>query len=119
MADSPPASSPIVRAVQRVVDVREEEAKALAWSCAYFFFALSSYYIIRPVRDAMGTAGGTRNLQWLFLGTMTAMLLVHPPFGALVAKLPRRKFVAYANRFFVSNLAIFYLLLRILPETRL
>ncbi|MGH7694891.1 MAG: NTP/NDP exchange transporter [Gemmatimonadaceae bacterium] len=119
MADSPPASSPIIRAVQRVVDVREEEAAALAWSCAYFFFALSSYYIIRPVRDAMGTAGGTRNLQWLFLGTMTAMLLVHPPFGALVAKLPRRKFVAYANRFFVSNLAIFYLLLRILPETRL
>ncbi|HEV8363164.1 MAG TPA: MFS transporter [Gemmatimonadaceae bacterium] len=119
MADSPPASSPIIRAVQRVVDVREEEAKALAWSCAYFFFALSSYYIIRPVRDAMGTAGGTRNLQWLFLGTMTAMLLVHPPFGALVAKLPRRKFVAYANRFFVSNLAIFYLLLRVLPETRL
>ena len=119
MADSPPAKSAIVRAIQRVVDVREEEATALAWSCAYFFFALSSYYIIRPVRDAMGTAGGTRNLQWLFLGTMTAMLLVHPPFGALVAKLPRRKFVAYANRFFVSNLAIFYLLLRVLPETRL
>jgi len=119
MADSPPAKSAIVRAIQRVVDVREEEATALAWSCAYFFFALSSYYIIRPVRDAMGTAGGTRNLQWLFLGTMTAMLLVHPPFGALVAKLPRRKFVAYANRFFVLNLAIFYVLLRILPETRL
>jgi AAA family ATP:ADP antiporter len=119
MADSPPARSAIVRAIQRVVDVREEEATALAWSCAYFFFALSSYYIIRPVRDAMGTAGGTRNLQWLFLGTMTAMLLVHPPFGALVAKLPRRKFVSYANRFFVVNLAIFYLLLRILPETRL
>lgn len=119
MADSPPAKSAIVRAIQRVVDVREEEATALAWSCAYFFFALSSYYIIRPVRDAMGTAGGTRNLQWLFLGTMTAMLLVHPPFGALVAKLPRRKFVSYANRFFVLNLAIFYVLLRILPETRL
>ncbi len=119
MADSAPAKSEIVRAIQRVVDVREEEATALAWSCAYFFFALSSYYIIRPVRDAMGTAGGTRNLPWLFLGTMAAMLLVHPPFGALVAKLARRRFVAYANRFFVSNLAIFYVLLRVLPESRL
>jgi AAA family ATP:ADP antiporter len=117
---APPAStSAVIRAVQRVVDVREEEAIALAWSCAYFFFVLSSYYIIRPVRDAMGTAGGTRNLQWLFLGTMTAMLLVHPPFGALVAKFPRRTFVAWANRFFISNLAIFYVLLRVLPETRL
>ncbi|MGQ0639355.1 MAG: NTP/NDP exchange transporter [Gemmatimonadaceae bacterium] len=119
MREAPPAKSPFVRAIQRVVDLREEEARALAWSCAYFFFALSSYYIIRPLRDAMGTAGGTRNLQWLFLGTMTAMLLVHPPFGALVAKLPRRKFVSYANRFFISNLAVFYVLLRVLPETRL
>src|SRR5688500_5264350 len=98
MPDSLRTSSPVIRAVQRVVDVREDEARALAWSCAYFFFVLSSYYIIRPVRDAMGTAGGTRNLQWLFLGTLTAMLLVHPPFGALVAKLPRRRFVSYANR---------------------
>ena len=110
--------SAIVRAVQRVVDVREEEARALAWSCAYFFFVLSSYFIIRPVRDAMGTAGGTRNLQWLFLGTVTAMLLVHPPFGALVAKFPRRKFVAWSNRFFIANLAIFYVLMRVLPESR-
>ena len=108
----------MVRAVQRVVDVREEEARALAWSCAYFFFVLSSYFIIRPVRDAMGTAGGTRNLQWLFLGTVTAMLLVHPPFGALVAKFPRRKFVAWSNRFFIANLAIFYVLMRVLPESR-
>ncbi|MGH7711912.1 MAG: NTP/NDP exchange transporter [Gemmatimonadaceae bacterium] len=99
--------------------MREDEARALAWSCAYFFFVLSSYYIIRPVRDAMGTAGGTRNLPWLFLGTMTAMLLVHPPFGALVAKLPRRRFVSYANRFFVANLAVFYVLLRVLPESQL
>jgi AAA family ATP:ADP antiporter len=119
MSDAPPAKSAFVRLIQKVVDVREEEAAALAWSCAYFFFALSSYYIIRPVRDAMGTAGGTRNLPWLFLGTMTAMLLVHPPFGALVAKFPRRKFVSYANRFFIANLLVFFALLRILPEDRL
>lgn len=119
MPESQPTKSPFVRLVQKAVDVREEEATALLWSCAYFFFVLSSYYIIRPLRDAMGTAGGTRNLQWLFLGTMTAMLLVHPPFGALVAKFPRRRFVAWSNRFFISNLAVFYMLLRFLPESNL
>lgn len=107
--------SAIVRIVQRVVDVREDELRALAWSCAYFFLILSCYYIIRPLREEMGVAGGVRNLPWLFTGTLTAMLLVHPPFGALVAKLPRRRFVSVANRFFLANLLIFYVLLRVLP----
>jgi AAA family ATP:ADP antiporter len=119
MADARPSTSPFVRAVQRVVDVREDEIRALTWSCAYFFFVLSSYYIIRPLRDAMGVAGGTRNLQWLFLGTLTAMFLVHPPFAALVAKLPRRRFVTLANRFFLLNLAVFYVLMRTLSESQL
>ncbi|HJU73724.1 MAG TPA: MFS transporter [Gemmatimonadaceae bacterium] len=119
MRESPPAKSPVIRLIQKAVDVREEEATALFWSCTYFFFVLSSYYIIRPLRDAMGTAGGTRNLQWLFLGTMTAMLIVHPPFAALVTKFPRRTFVAWANRFFIANLAIFYVLMRFLPESQL
>jgi AAA family ATP:ADP antiporter len=119
MADARPSTSPLVRAVQRVVDVREDEIRALTWSCAYFFFVLSSYYIIRPLRDAMGVAGGTRNLQWLFLGTLTAMFVVHPPFAALVAKLPRRRFVTLANRFFLLNLAVFYVLMRTLSESQL
>lgn len=115
-----PAALPsgFVRAIQRIVDVREDEAQALAWSCAYFFFVLSSYYIIRPLRDEMGVAGGTRNLPWLFTGTLIAMLLVHPPFGALVARFPRRKFVSYANRFFLLNLLIFFTLLKVLPDDR-
>lgn len=105
----------MARAVHRVVDVRDEEVHALGWSCAYFFLILSCYYIIRPLREEMGVAGGVRNLPWLFTGTLIAMLLVHPPFGALVAKLPRRRFVAVANRFFLANLAMFYVLLRVLP----
>ena len=119
MPDARPPASPLVRAVQRVVDVREDEVHALAWSCAYFFFVLSSYYIIRPLRDAMGVAGGTRNLQWLFLGTLSAMFVVHPPFAALVARLPRRRFVTLANRFFLLNLAVFYVLMRTLSESQL
>ncbi len=118
MADARPPASPLIRAVQRVVDVREDEVRALTWSCAYFFFTLSSYYIIRPLREEMGVAGGVRNLQWLFTGTLTAMLLVHPPFAALVARFPRRQFVSYANRFFLANLLLFFVLLRVLPENQ-
>jgi AAA family ATP:ADP antiporter len=104
-------------ALQRVVDVRQDEVRALWLSCAYFFCVLSSYYIIRPLREEMGVAGGVRNIPWLFTGTMVAMLAVHPPFAALVARLPRRRFIAYANRFFIANLLVFFVVLRALrPE---
>jgi len=91
--------------------VRPEEVRALLWSFAYFFCLLASYYILRPLRDEMGVAGGVRNLQWLFTGTFLAMLAAVPLYGALVARLPRRWFIPFVYHFFVANLAIFWILL--------
>ncbi len=99
--------------LRRAVDVRPHEVRALLWSFAYFFCLLCSYYILRPLRDEMGIAGGVRNLQWLFTGTFVAMLLAVPVFGALVARLPRRRFIPLAYRFFIVNILIFFLLLRL------
>ncbi|MGH7367711.1 MAG: NTP/NDP exchange transporter [Candidatus Rokuibacteriota bacterium] len=100
------------RLLRRTVDVREHETAALVASCAYFFFVLSAYYVIRPVRDEMGVAGGVENLAWLFTGTLVGMLLVHPLFTALVARLPRRRFVPLIYRFFMVNLVVFFLVFR-------
>lgn len=105
-----------VKTLQRTVPVKEEEIHVLFLSCAYFFFVLSAYYIIRPLRDEMGVAGGVRNLSWLFTGTLVAMLVVHPPFAALVARLPRKRFIPITYRFFMANLLIFFFLLKLLPE---
>src|SRR5687767_2514500 len=72
---------------------------------------LASYYILRPLRDEMGVAGGVRNLQWLFTATFVTMLAAVPVYGALVARLPRRCFIPLVYHFFVANLAVFWLLL--------
>jgi AAA family ATP:ADP antiporter len=106
---------PVGRALNRVVAVRPDELRSLLLAAAYFFFILSSYYVIRPLRDEMGVAGGVRNLPWLFTGTLVAMLLIHTPFAALVARLPRRRFVTITFRFFLVNLLLFYALLRLVP----
>ncbi|MGE0556507.1 MAG: NTP/NDP exchange transporter [Gemmatimonadales bacterium] len=103
-------SGPLTRLLERLVDIKPDEVRATLWAAAYFFFLFASYYILRPIRDQAGLAGGVRNLPWLFTGTMIAMLLVNPPFAALVAKLPRQKFVPLAYRFFILNLVVFYLL---------
>ena len=83
----------------------------MLWSFAYFFCLLAAYYILRPLRDEMGVAGGVRNLQWLFTATFLVMLAVVPLYGALVARIARRRFIPLVYHFFVLNLAMFWLLL--------
>ena len=107
------------RWLSRVVAVRPEEVRALLWSFAYFFCLLAAYYILRPLRDEMGVAGGVKNLQWLFSATFVTMLAAVPCYGALVARLPRRRFIPLVYHFFVANLAIFWLLLTLGVEKQM
>lgn len=95
----------------RVVDVRPEEVQILFWCWLYIFAVLSSYYIMRPIRDQMGVAGGVQNLQWLFTGTLLGMVAVNLPFAYLVKTLPRQRFIPLTYRFFALNIILFAALL--------
>lgn len=103
----------LYRLLKPIIDVRPSEIRSLGWSWLYIFSVLSSYYILRPIRDDMGVAGGVENLQWLFTGTLLGMIIVNPPFAALVARLPRVRFIGITYRFFIVNLLLFALLLNI------
>lgn len=97
----------------RAVRVQPQERRALLWSFGYFFFLMTGYYVMRPLRDAMGIAGGTRNLPWLFTATFLVLIIVQPVYGATVARLARRRFIPLIYHFFVANIAIFWLLLHL------
>ena len=99
------------RLLRRVIDVRPEEAPVLFWCWLYIFAVLSSYYIMRPIRDEMGVAGGVNNLQWLFTGTLIGMVVLNLPFAWLVKTLPRSRFIPLTYRFFALNIIIFAALL--------
>jgi AAA family ATP:ADP antiporter len=107
------ADGAVYRLLRRAIDLRPDEVRALAWSWLYIFSVLSAYYIIRPIRDDMGVASGVETLPWLFTGTLLGMMLVNPPFAALVARLPRVRFISFAYRFFMANLLLFFLLLKV------
>ncbi len=107
------AETPLYRLVRRLANVEPAELTALAWSFLYFFTLLCGYYIIRPMRDAMGIAGGVDKLQWLFTGTFLVMLAAVPLFGWVASRFPRRQFVPYVYYFFIANLVLFFLLFRL------
>ncbi len=92
---------------------------AVLWSAGYFFFLLTSYYLLRPVREAMGIERGADKLPWLMTGTMAAMFFVNPAFAALVSRFPRRRFIPITYRCFALNLIGFYVLFRLVPKQQI
>jgi AAA family ATP:ADP antiporter len=94
-------------AARRLIAVKPEEAPALAWAWLYIFAVLSSYYIMRPIREQMAVAGGVQNIQWLFTATLAGLLLLNVPFAYLVKTLPRSRFIPITYRFFAANILLF------------
>ena len=102
--------------LNRVVAVEDNEIRPMLWAALYYFLLLAAYFVIRPIRDEMGVAGGVRNLPWLFLGTLVGMLLIHPLFSALVSRMPRGRFIPLSYTFFAVNLVIFWYVFQTISE---
>jgi len=92
----------------KFVHLERHEVLVVAWSFACFFCILSSYYILRPVRDAMAVSSGTDTIPYLFLATFITTLLTAPVFGWIASRYPRRVFLPWVFLFFVSNILIFW-----------
>lgn len=95
--------------LQRLINVKPEEVKALMWGWLYIFVLFIAYYVLRPIRDELGVAGGVENLSWLFLGTLLSMIALNPLYAWATKKWSREKFIALTYRFFSLNLLLFML----------
>lgn len=109
------AAAPQRGPLARLIDIRPGEGPALAWSWAYIFSILAAYYVLRPIRDQMGLAGGIENLPWLFTATLVGMLTLNLPFAWLVKQMPRARFVPLTYRFFALNILGFAAALYLAP----
>ena len=100
-----------VAATSKWVKVEPAEKAALLLGFAFHFCVLASYYLVRPLRDALGLEGGADKLQWLFTATFVAMLVMVPLFGALVSRLPPRRFVPLVYRLIALSMLVFGVLI--------
>lgn len=104
--------SPFHKLLRRVVDVRPGEVRAMMTSFAFFFFLLSSYFVLRPIRDAVAAATGVTKLPWLFTGTLAVTLICNPLFSGLVVRFPIRKVIPLSYHFFTASFLVFYAVMR-------
>lgn len=112
MSEIPNQLAGLGRWLEKVVNVEPSEVRALCWSFTYYFSLLCSYYIIRPMRDEMGIAGGVEKLQWLFTGTFIVMLAAIPIYGWITSRFQRRLFMPAIYYFFIANLLLFFVLFK-------
>lgn len=78
------------RGLARLIVAEPHEVPAVLGGHVLFFLLFASYFMLRPVRETFGIAGGVDNLQWLYLGTFVATLVVVPLYGALAKRVQRR-----------------------------
>jgi ATP:ADP antiporter, AAA family len=84
-----------------------EQAAAPTLSALAFFFVMTSYYIIRPVRDQLSGAVGSQSLPLFYGAVFVVMLLLAPLFGMLVARFRRRQLLGWSYSFFILCLLVF------------
>lgn len=106
----------MVGRLSRLLNVNPAELPAILAGMLMFFLLFTGYFMLRPVRETMGIAGGVHNLQWLFTGTFIATLAALPLFGWLASRVSRRRIVPWLYGFFVSNLLIFAWIMQAQPE---
>ncbi len=100
-----------------LVAVRDDEIGAFLWSCLFLFSLLAGNYLIRPIRDDMGIAGGTAYLPALFAGTLVAMLVVWPWLSARLGRHAGRPSCTPVFRGLQFSLAAFFIAFQLLPST--
>ncbi len=94
----------------------ERKAAMLAFACN--FVLLGSYYILRPVRDAMATVFGVEHLQDLFTGTLILTLVCAPIFAWCTDTFKLSRVLPGVFWFLIADLLIFYLCFHATPDSR-
>ncbi|KAF2575253.1 hypothetical protein F2Q70_00006610 [Brassica cretica] len=103
--------------VSTIVTVHPHEIPALLHSSSCFFFILSAYFVVLPLRDEGAISLGLSKLPILFVGSLF-LTLIAAPVSTLIFSLPnlsKSKALVIIHRFFSLSLVLCFLLWRASP----
>jgi ATP:ADP antiporter, AAA family len=101
-----------------VIGVEPDEIKVVLTAFAYFFFLMASYFILRPLRDTMGTVYGVSHLQELFTGTFILSFVAAPIYAGFASRIKLATFLPWVYGFIAITMVIFYVLFQRVANDR-
>jgi AAA family ATP:ADP antiporter len=117
MSDTPQPNA-LARLFRSVAKVEPHETRAVVMAFLFFMFLLGSYYVLRPVRDALGTVYGAKNLQELYTGTTIGTLIAAPVYAAFASRIRLATFLPWVYGFFIVSILVFYGLFTTVQQDR-
>uniref|UniRef100_A0A1J3KAQ5 ADP,ATP carrier protein n=1 Tax=Noccaea caerulescens TaxID=107243 RepID=A0A1J3KAQ5_NOCCA len=103
--------------VSAIVTVHPHEIPALLHSSSCFFFILSAYFVVLPLRDEGAISLGLSKLPGLFVGSLF-LTLIAAPLSTLIFSLPnlsKSKALVIIHRFFSLSLVLCFLVWQASP----
>jgi AAA family ATP:ADP antiporter len=97
------------RTLARACDIEPQEVKATLSSFLLVLLLMGSYYILRPVRDAMASDWTDAEVSWLWTFTFFLSTIAVSLYGAAVTRISIRRLVPSVYAFFAASFVLFYL----------
>ena len=96
------------RLMKGAAKIEPAEIRATLLSFAFIFTLMASYYIMRPLRDAMSSDWSDAELSTLWTGTFVFSVLAVLVYGAACSKVNFRRLVPGVYGFFAASFLCFY-----------
>ena len=96
--------------------IQPEERVTVVTAFLLFFCVLCGYFMLRPVRETIGTVLGEHEVEDLFVATWLASIAVVPLYGWACARLPRAAVLASVYGLFGASLLVLAAVLRADPQ---
>ncbi|XP_023737410.1 uncharacterized protein LOC111885378 isoform X1 [Lactuca sativa] len=106
------ARSPIQSFLSFFLNIHPHETYSVFYSTSSFFFVLSAYFVVLPLRDEGAISLGIGNIPGLFVGSLI-LTLIAAPLSTLIfslPNLPKAKALVLIHRFFSASLVLFFIL---------
>ena len=109
MTDNDEEQGMLLRLLARACDIEPSETRATLASFSLVLVLMGSYYILRPVRDAMASDWTDAEVSWLWTFTFLFSTLAVSLYGAAVTRIRVQRLVPAVYGFFATSFVLFYL----------
>ena len=116
MSDNSAAGGRLQRILARACEIKVEETRATLASFLLVFLLMGSYYILRPVRDALASDWTDAEVSWLWTITFFISTIAVSLYGAAISKIRFQRLVPSVYGLFAASFILFYVGEHVLTE---